>query len=231
MDISAAVDAIVADQQSDVTGLLRLSAPPSISDTLLAPLLGAFQTNCPRVQVRVLVTDRFVDHIDEQVDVAFRLRPLDDSALVARTVLSYRHQLVASPTYLATCRAPSRPKDLLAHRLLAFSHWQPRYGWQFMHVKGGEPETINFQPHFSMNDYTGLATALLAGGGIGDLPPIVQPALLQEGRLVEVMPEWRFRCFDLSLVHLGNRHMPRHVHAFKDFALQALPKMFPNLPT
>lgn len=71
-----------------------------------------------------------------------------------------------------------------------------------------------------MNDYAGLATALLAGVGIGDLPPVAQPELLREGRLVEIMPKWKFRNFDLSLVHAGNRHMPRVVRVFKDFAAQ-----------
>ena len=82
-----------------------------------------------------------------------------------------------------------------------------------------------------MNDYTGLAAALLAGGGIGDLPPLVQPELLRDGRLVEVMPRWRFRSFDLSLVHPGGRHVPRAVRVFKDFAVRTAPALFPDLPT
>jgi DNA-binding transcriptional LysR family regulator len=82
-----------------------------------------------------------------------------------------------------------------------------------------------------MNDYAGLAAALLAGAGIGELPPIVQPELVREGRLVEVMPKWHFRTFDLSLVHLGNRHIPRPVRVFKEFAAQRAPTLFPGLPT
>jgi DNA-binding transcriptional LysR family regulator len=65
-----------------------------------------------------------------------------------------------------------------------------------------------------MNDYTGLAAALLAGVGIGDLPPVVQPDLIRDGRLVEVIPEWHFRTFDLSVVHLGNRQISRPVRLF-----------------
>jgi DNA-binding transcriptional LysR family regulator len=82
-----------------------------------------------------------------------------------------------------------------------------------------------------MNDYAGLATALLDGGGIGDLPPIVQPTLLRDGRLIEVMPKWRFPSFDLSVVHLGNRHIPRPVRVFKEFAVQMAKTLFPVLLT
>ena len=81
-----------------------------------------------------------------------------------------------------------------------------------------------------MNDYTGIASALLAGRGIGELPPIVQPELVQQGRLIEVMPKWRFQTLDLSIIHLGVRHIARPVRVFKEFAVQMAPQLFPNLP-
>jgi DNA-binding transcriptional LysR family regulator len=92
------------------------------------------------------------------------------------------------------------------------------------------PSHAPFQPHFSMNDYTGLAPALAAGAGIGELPPVVQPGLFREGRLVEVMPDWRFRAYDLSLVQVGNRHVTKPCRLFKDLAAQMAPSLFPDLP-
>jgi DNA-binding transcriptional LysR family regulator len=82
-----------------------------------------------------------------------------------------------------------------------------------------------------MNDYTGLTAALLAGVGIGELPPVVQPKLVCDGRLVEVMPDWHFRTFDLSVVHLSNRHISRRVQLFKELAAQMSPALFSDLPT
>jgi DNA-binding transcriptional LysR family regulator len=82
-EISEAVGSIVSNQSASVSGILRLSAPPSISDTLLVRLVGAFQASYPDVRVRILVTDRFVDHIAEGVDLVFRLGPLKGSSLVA----------------------------------------------------------------------------------------------------------------------------------------------------
>ena len=228
-EVSETVDTIVSNQLADVSGVLRLSAPPSISDTLLVPLVGAFQSAYPNARVQIFVTDRFVDHIAEGIDLVFRLGVLKDSALVARRILSYRHQLVASPTYLAEADAPLAPSDLLKHRLLAFSHWRPGHSWTFVHANGTQ-EKLSIQPHLAMNDYAGLAAALVAGAGIGDLPPVVAPNFLRDGLLVEVMPDWRFRTFDLSLVHLGNRHVPRVVRVFKEFAAKLAPTLFPALP-
>lgn len=229
--LSDAVDTIVSDRLSRVSGLLRLTAPPSISDTLVSPLLGAFQQRYPDVRVQVMVTDRHVDHIAEGVDLAFRVGALKDSSLVARTILTYRHQLVASPAYLAKHGAPEQPDDLIRHRLLAFAHWRPDSRWRFVHVNGRDKQILEFKPWMAMNDYAGLTAALLAGSGIGDLPPVVQPALLREGRLVEVMPDWRFHTFPLSLVHLGGRQVPRPVRLFKTFAAQVAPTLFPELPS
>jgi len=230
-ELSEAVENIVSNRLSDVTGTLRLSAPPSISDTLLTPLVTAFQASYPNVRIQILITDRFVDHISEGVDLVFRVGALKDSSLVARRLLTYRHQLVASPAYLKVCKRPKKPRDLLDHRLLSFSHWKPDSSWTFVHRNGKDKETLTFQPYLAMNDYGGLAPALLAGGGIGELPPVVQPDLVREGRLVEIMPNWRFRTFDLSLVHLSNRHISKPCRLFKEFASQMAKTLFPCLPT
>jgi DNA-binding transcriptional LysR family regulator len=82
-----------------------------------------------------------------------------------------------------------------------------------------------------MNDYAGLASALLEGGGIGDLPPFVQPDLMRSGRLIEIMPKWRFRAFDLSMVHPENRHVSPPARVFKEFAAHMARTLFPSLPT
>jgi DNA-binding transcriptional LysR family regulator len=229
-EASEAVENIVSNRQSNVTGTLRLSAPPNISDTLISPLVLAFQASYPNVRVQILIAERYVDHIGDGVDIVFRLGALKDSSLVARRILTYRHQLVASPDYLKNCKPPETPQDLLGHRLIAFSYWRPESRWTFIHANDKDEETVTFQPHLSMNDFTGLTPALLAGGGIGDLPPIVQPELMRDGRLVEVMPQWRFRTQDLSLVHLGNRNMPRPVRLFKEFAAAMTSTLFQDLP-
>jgi DNA-binding transcriptional LysR family regulator len=230
-ELSEAVDNIASNHLSNVSGVLRLSAPPSISDSLLAPLVCAFQASYPHVRVHVFITDRIVDQIMEGVDVAFKVgEQLKDSSLVARRILTYRHRLVASPRYLEKCKPPQKPQDLLEHRLLAFSFWTPTNTWNFAHANGKRKETLTFQPFLAMNDYAGLASALLTGTGIGDLPPLVRPELLRDGQLVEVMPRWRFCNFNLWLIHLGNRYVTRPVRVFKEFAAQMAATLFSELP-
>jgi hypothetical protein len=85
---------------------------------------------------------------------------------------------------MSKCKRPQKPQDLLEHRLLAFSFWTPTKTWSFVHTNGRKKETLTFQPFLAMNDYAGLATALLAGTGIGDLPPLVQRSCCATGALL-----------------------------------------------
>lgn len=228
VEVSEAIDSLVSNKLTEVKGTLRLSAPPSIADSVLSPLVTAFQASYPNVSVHVFITDRLVDLIAERIDLAFRVGPLKDSALVAKKILRYRHQLVANPKYIASIKEPREPNDLLNCRLLAFSLWNEMNSWTF--TNGGRKESITFNPYIAMNDYAGLATALVSGAGIGDLPPIVAPSLLKEGKLVEVMAKWHFASVDVSVVHLGNRHISRPVRLFKEFAAQMAPRLFDKLP-
>src|SRR5262249_23807158 len=83
-EISEAINNIASNHLSNVSGNLRVAAPPSISDSLLAPIVVAFQGAYPDVRIQIFITERIVDQIAEGVDLAFRVGELEDSSLVAR---------------------------------------------------------------------------------------------------------------------------------------------------
>ena len=224
-----AIDAIVSNRLVEVRGRISISSPPSIADSLLAPILSAFQSTYPLVSVQVMVTQRFVDHIAEGVDLALRVGELKDSSLVAKPLLRYRRQLVASPEYLAQHDAPVRPQDLQDHRVLVFGTSVAGHRWSFF--RGNDTEIVDVKPVLAMNDYAGLAQSLADGSGIGDLPPIVRPDLVSSGKLVELIPDWKLETETLSLVRLGNRHVPKALRVFIDFAATRAGQLFPRLPT
>jgi DNA-binding transcriptional LysR family regulator len=229
-ELSDAVDNIVLSKMPAVSGVLRLCAPPSISDSLILPVVSGFQAAYPNVRVQVLITERIVDQIAEDVDIAFKVGTYVDPTLEARTLLTYRHLVVASPGYIARYGAPEQPQDLLRHRLLAFSFWKPHFTWRFTQRGGGRQETLAFAPSIAINDYSGLVVALLEGAGIGELPPIVQPEHMRVGRLVEIMQNWHLPVFNLTIAHLRERPVSRPVRLFKEFACELVPKLFPELP-
>jgi DNA-binding transcriptional LysR family regulator len=105
--------------------------------------LNEIQASYPNVRVQILIAERYVDHIGDGVDIVFRLGALKDSSLVARRILTFRHQLVVSPDYLKSCKPPETPTDLLGHRLIAFSYWRPESRWTFVHSNGKHEETLS----------------------------------------------------------------------------------------
>jgi DNA-binding transcriptional LysR family regulator len=228
VETAEAIDAIVSNRLAEVRGRISISAPPSIADSLLAPLLSAFQSTYPLVSAQVIVTERFIDHIAEGVDLALRVGELKDSTLVATPLLKYRRQLVASPEYLTRQDPIEHPQDLTSHRVLAFGTSVAEHRWSFM--RGDETVIIEVKPVLAMNDYAGLAQALEDGTGVGDLPPIVRPDLMASGKLVELMPDWRLKTETLSMVRLGSRHVPKALRVFIDFATKRAQQLFANLP-
>lgn len=218
LDIDDAVADIVSNQTTRVAGVLRISAPPSLSEALLVPLLTAFRSRHPDVTAEVLVTDRYVDLIAEGVDVAFRVGPLQDSSLVARRLVRFSNVLLSSPDYLAERSPPRDPSDLTMHRLCTFAFWMQASSWSF--AKGDEQRTVPVRPHLAMNDYAGLIAALARGAGIGDVPMIVVPDWRRHPGLIEVIPEWRMAERELFVVHGGGRHVRRAVRLFVDFAVE-----------
>ena len=164
-------------------------------------------------------------------------RPASESARMAPSAVKSSKATIAEKSSLASIscdvsrKPPSKPQDLLDHRLLSFSQLKPDSRWIFVNRNSKATETLTFDPYLAMNDFAGIVPALLAGGGIGELPPVVQPDLIRSGQLVEVMPDWHFRTFDLSLVHLGRRHVSKPCRLFKEFSAQMAPILFPDLPT
>ncbi len=230
VELNDAINDIVGDHLEVVAGTLRISSPPSISDSLLAPMTAALQEAHPQVRVQVFITERFVDLMTEGIDVGFIVGPIHDPALVPHSILTYRHRVLASPAYIAKNGRPRAPEDLLEHRLLAFSFWRPENTWDFVSADGSETRSISFRPYVSMNDYAGIIPRLLDGTGIGEVPPLIRPELVRDGALVEVMPDWHFPYFDLKVVYHGGRYVPRVVRLFTEIASRLAPALFPSLP-
>ena len=217
---------MVSDQQAEVSGRLRLSVPPSLSDVVIIPLIEAFQALYPNAIVNCLVTDRHVNHIEDGIDISLRVGDLTDSSLVARRLLRYRSVLVASPGYLQRAGAPRHPNELSLHALIAFSRWEPSVSWLL--YNNGETHKIKVEPRIAINDYAGVQSAVINGLGISEIPQILCGPGLQDGRLVEVMPKWQFAPVTLSVITPSNRNLSRLVRLFKDFCVERIEGLAPH---
>jgi DNA-binding transcriptional LysR family regulator len=221
-----AANLLITDQQREVSGRLRISVPPSLSEIIIIPLIEAFQKDYPKVIVQCLVTDRHVDHFSDGVDLSLRVGELGDSSLVARRLLRYRSVLVASPDYLKKAGTPKHPTELPLHGLVAFSRWDTSIRWELK--KGEDTEKVEVHPKIAINDYAGIQRAVTDGLGISEIPSLVCGAALKGGRLVEVMPEWQFAPTTISAIYPSNRNLSRVVRLFRDFSVERFPGLAPN---
>jgi DNA-binding transcriptional LysR family regulator len=221
-----AANLLITDRQAEVSGRLRISVPPSLSDIIVIPMIEMFQALYPKVSVNCLVTDRHIDHISDGIDLSLRVGELRDSSLVARRLLRYRSILVASPEYLMRAGAPKHPRELSLHGMVAFSGWDSTLRWVLQ--KGAETHRVNVEPRIAINDYAGVQRAVIDGLGISEIPSIVCGEGLKDGRLVEVMPDWQFAPVAIAVVYPSNRNLSRVVRLFRDFCVDQFEGLTPN---
>jgi len=209
---------IINNRQSEVSGTLRISIAPNLSDILVTPIVCSFQKSYPKTVVKILVTERNVNLIEEGVDVALRVGELKDSSMIARQLFSYRHLLVASSGYLEQFGTPTHPDELSLHRLISFLGWQNQIVWEF--INGQQKHRIAVECALSINEMTGVQYAVEADQGIAEIPAIICGSALQQGKLVEVMSNWRFAPTVLSIVYPSRRNTSRLVKLFMDHCFE-----------
>ncbi len=185
-----AAESEAAEGAATPRGLLRLSLPATYARRWIAPRLPEFVTAYPEVQLELLHTDRFVDLVAEGFDAAVRIGELADSSLMVRRLAPVETLLCASPDYIARRGAPEKPADLGKHECLRFPMEGFRQGWRLRN--GGERVTQRVSGSIVSDEGEGLVAACLAGGGILLASDWEVGQELASGRLVRVLPEWRF---------------------------------------
>lgn len=215
--------AALKKRQVKVSGTLRLAAPPSLSDVLVIPLVEGFLRRYPDVEVKVLVTDRHLDLVQDEVDVSLRVGPQPTSSLVFRRLLRYRHILAAAPAYLAGADSLKRPADLARHRLLGFTKWFDETTWTLSN--GSRTERVPAKLSVGINDYSGVIRAAVGGMGVAEMPFIVCQRELARGHLVPVLTDWYFEDVDLSAYYLTRRHPSRIVELFLQHCVEHAEKV------
>lgn len=211
----------LADAESQVQhavlkprGNLRVTASVVFGQVYMAPLLEHLTETFPDLSVDLMLTDRFVDLVDEGIDLAIRIGTLSDSRLVARRLCTNHRVLVASPSYAERRGLPSSPDDLAEHDCLAFTSFARPREWRLIGPKG--PVNVNIQSRISSNNVEALATAAKKGLGITVGATLsVGPALLA-GELVRVLPAYEFEPTAVYAVFPSARQLSTKVRAIVD---------------
>jgi len=166
-------------------GLLRVSAPFTLGNHVIAPLVADFLLRHEQVRVDLQLTDSVVDLAGEGFDVAVRIGKVVDEGLVARPLRPYRMVIAAAPAYLQRHGTPKRAADLAQHQCLGHSVWQRRVEWTLR--DGNEEFFWPEHARLTCNQGDGLRQAALLGLGLIMQPEVLLADDLTSGALVAVM--------------------------------------------
>lgn len=197
-------------------GVLKINAPMSFGMLYLGDAIAAFMADYPELKVEMTLTDRFIDPVEEGVDVTIRIAELADSSLIARKLATTRRAVVASPAYLAEHGTPLTPDDLAQHRWLAYGPTTTLQRWSFVRSDGATA-SVPLKATMCSNNGHVLRAATLAGQGITELPTFLVGCDLAEGRLQMVLPQYLRGEFGIYALYTPNRFLAAKTRKLIDF--------------
>jgi DNA-binding transcriptional LysR family regulator len=216
-----AAEAIVQDQANDMSGLVRVLAPPVVAVHLLAPAVVEFQREHPNVRVEVHVEDSPDPAVHEYDLAVLSGATAIDPGFIARTVVYSQSVFCASPAYLREFGEPEAPEDLLRHRVLRLRLPGAKPGPLRLMDPGhaGRELEVDVVSAFTANHSDTLLRATLEGGGISSQPIDIVEALLKEGRLQRVLAPWITARLSLLAAMPSRKFMPSRTRAFLEYLM------------
>lgn len=223
--VSAARD-VLALRDAHTTaarGLLRVSVAKAVGRQLIHPLIPGFLAQYPEVDVQLVVTDRTVDLFEEHIDLAIRATDEPPPGLAGRPLLRIRHMVCASPQYLARAGTPEHPRDLTQHSCLYLGEDERDRHWHF--EQGHQQCTVAVTGRYVVNHSEMRLGGALAHLGIASLPDFTAQQALQQGTLVQVLPQWSHLTHYSGMawvLYPPNRYLPAKARAWIDYMVAQL---------
>lgn len=213
----------ISSIQGEPSGLLRITAPADMGRSILPEIISKFTDKFPKVCVETLLTDRRVDLLSENVDLAIRAGVLKDSTLIAKKLGTSYFVPVASPKYIKQHGEPTHPRDLKDHLIIHF----PPMGaneWRLFSPKGGL--SVSVRPRVIINDLYANYDLALKGDGIALLPAYMCQKEMHSKKLVRVLPDWRTSVNPVHFVYPGQKFVNPKLSSFITFAQPFIKTLF-----
>jgi DNA-binding transcriptional LysR family regulator len=206
--------------QIEPAGSLTVTAPVRFGELHIAPLVVSYLLAYPKTVVKLLLLDRLVNLVEEGIDVAVRIAPLEDSALMARRAGSIRQVIAASPAFLARHGVPGHPSDLTRQSCVLAANIGEQDSWEFS--ESGQPFLVRIDGRLHCNNVGAGLAACIAGLGFGRFLQYQVAEAVARGQLQLVLEAFEPPPRPLSLVYAANRLGNIRVGSFVEMAVGAL---------
>jgi DNA-binding transcriptional LysR family regulator len=204
-------------------GTLRLLMGRAIANAAIAPMIAPFLTAYPEIKLDIVSDDGNIDIVSGRFDAGLRIGELIEKDMVAvRLVEGPFMTCVASPAYLAARAIPKTPDDLRAHACIRhrWAYDDTIRPWSF--EKDGQHIDVAVDGPLIVNDLNLAQIAALAGAGIAYLPRGMLGRVIEEGRLVSMLDDWRTARSGVYIFYPSRRQVPAPLQAFIAFARKAV---------
>ncbi|WP_281556371.1 LysR family transcriptional regulator [Thalassomonas sp. RHCl1] len=208
-------------RQQKVAGNIRISAPRGSAGLGFLKAASDFMKLHPQVKISWLFVNRFVNMVEEGVDLAIRVGELADSSFIARRYGQVKVNFVASEQYLKNRGSPGYPKELQQHQCIVDSSNRLPGRWRYR--EGGKEELVAVHAFVEANDGDIVARLAADGHGIAYLPSFLTQDYLDAGQLVPVLQDYAFDAAPVSLVYPANRLMNPALNALVSYLLEHKP--------
>ncbi len=203
-------------------GELVLTAPLMFGRLHVLPVVADFLAAFPDIDIRLLLSDRNVDLIDDHVDMAVRIGPLPDSRMVATQVGRMRWVACASPAFVERHGQPQRPEDLQRLPCAAVASVLAVPSWRFREPGSGAALDVAVRPRLSVTTPEAAARAAVLGVGVTRLLHYQAVDAVARGELQIVLEAFEPEAVPVHLVHPSRGQMALKMRRFLDFAAPRL---------
>jgi DNA-binding transcriptional LysR family regulator len=213
------VGTLLSMGRSEPAGRLRIAAPTLLGRTVIAPLLPCFLARHAAVAVELLLIDRAVNLVEEDIHLAIRVGRLPDSALVARKLGDVRMIVCAAPSYIERRGTPCSPDELRQHDCLVFSDQPGPVDWRFK--SAGTRHSARITGRLWANALDVLTAAAIDGAGIVRTPSWQVAEDIQSGRLRRILQDYETTPAPVNVLFERARRTSPSVRAFLDYLVEA----------
>lgn len=181
-------DESLRDLRQAISGQIRMTAPESWGQKVLAALMPEFLLRHPGIEIELLLEDRLMDIAYERIDIALRMTSVVAPGLTVTPMARFDSVICAAPQYLASNPLPTRPHDLAQHPCMSYWRESADDAWRL--VRKEETQTVRVRGRYHANNVDATASAAVAGLGVALLPLFACDEHLSAGRLVRVLADW-----------------------------------------
>lgn len=214
-------DSELTSSTLDVSGLIRIAVASTFGRLHVLPLIPELLSLNPGLQVDLVLSDLVRDMVEDRIDLAIRVGPVNDPDAVVRRVASTPLVCVGSRRYFEQHGIPRTPAELVDHNCLLYGGLTESANWPFVGPDG--PFSVAVRGNLSSNSVETIRAGVLDGVGIGLFARVSLADELRHPDVIAVLEDFIGDVRDISVIWPRRRFVPARVRRVTDFFAAALP--------